>query len=161
MKKEEWLEGGGGGREREIGKTYTLEDLLAADVLQAGVEVADAADEVLHLGLVGALDLARLADGQVQLQPDAAVGAQHAQPVLAPAAARRREADPVLARVRRAEREPPRRAAPLRYHAVVVVEELLFFGFSQCISRYGCMIIIRVIRGGGRERETKRTSTEM
>ncbi len=97
----------------ERGDTHTLEDLLAADILQAGVEVADTADEVLHLGLVGALNLARLADGQVELEPDAAVGAQHAQPVLAPAAARRREADTVLAGVGRAEGEPPRGAAPL------------------------------------------------
>lgn len=116
MKKEE-----GEGKRR---KTYALEDLLAADVEEAGVEVADALGDVDELGLVGGLDLAG-ADGEVEGEADAAVGLEDAEPVGAAAAAAGREADLVLARVRRREGEPARRLAPLRDYPVLVVEHLL------------------------------------
>ena len=112
---------------QSCGYTYALEDLLAADILQAGVEVADALDDVLHLALVGALDLASLADGEVEAQLDAAVGAQDAQPVLAAAVAGGGEAEAVLAGVGGAEGEAARGAAALGDDAVVVVEEFLLF----------------------------------
>ncbi|KAK5629141.1 hypothetical protein RRF57_004855 [Xylaria bambusicola] len=87
-------------------ETYSLEDLLAPDVLQARVEVLDTLRNVLQLALISALDLARLADGQVQRQLDAAVGVRSVQPALAAAVAARREADAVVARLVRREGEP-------------------------------------------------------
>ena len=76
--------------------THPLEDLLPPDVLQAGVEILDARMDVLELSLIGALDLARLADGEVKRKADTAVGLLAAQPALAAAVGRRREAHAVL-----------------------------------------------------------------
>lgn len=89
-------------------KTYTLENLLPPDVLETRVEVLDALRQVLHLALVGASDLGRLADGQVELQLDAAVGVVLRQPALPARVGRRGEADLVLAGLGRGEGEAPR-----------------------------------------------------
>lgn len=105
--------------------THSLEDLLAPDVLQARVEVLDALGDVLQLALVGALDLAGLADGEVERQLDAAVGGRGVEPVRPVAVAAGREAEPVVARLVRREREAPRRRAALGDYPVVVVEDLL------------------------------------
>jgi hypothetical protein len=78
-------------------EAHPLEDLLAPDILQARVQVLDALRDVLKLALITALDLARLADGKIQSQLDAAVRGGCAQPVLAPAVAARCEADAVIA----------------------------------------------------------------
>lgn len=94
--------------------------------MQARVEVLDALRDVLQLALVGALDLAGLADGHVQGQLDAAVGVRGVEPVLAAAVAARREAEPVLARLVRREGEAAGRHAALGDDAVVVVEDFLF-----------------------------------
>lgn len=106
-------------------KTYTLEDLLPPDVVQARVEVFDPLGQVVHLALVAALDLARLANGEVEVEPDAAIGIVRRQPALAAAAAGRGEADLVVARLGGVEGEAAVRIAPLRDHSVVIVEEFL------------------------------------
>lgn len=98
--------------------------MLAADILEAGVEVADALGDVHELGLIGRLDLGG-ADGEVEGQLDAAVGLCGRKPAWAPAAAARREADLVLARLGRREGEFARRGSPLRDYPVVVVEDFL------------------------------------
>jgi len=56
----------------ELGLALSLEDLLALDVLQARVQVADLLDHVLDLVLVRALDLGGVADGHVEFEFDAA-----------------------------------------------------------------------------------------
>ena len=148
---------------QSCGYTYALEDLLAADILQAGVEVADALDDVLHLALVGALDLASLADGEVEAQLDAAVGAQDAQPVLAAAVAGGGEAEAVLAGVGGAEGEAAGGAAPLGDDAVIVVEELLFGGIRVTSQVSHALSTINHPQQGGERSygNVGRTSTEM
>jgi hypothetical protein len=75
----------------------------------------------LHLILVCALNLARLANRQVQRKLDSAMDAG-AQPAAARRHVLRRHADAVLARVRGAESEAALRGAALRNDAVVVVK---------------------------------------
>jgi hypothetical protein len=53
--------------------SYPLEDLFPPDVLQPRVQVLDPLRERLDLVLVGALDLARLANSHVQRELDGAV----------------------------------------------------------------------------------------
>jgi hypothetical protein len=52
---------------------YSLEDLFPPYVLQPRVQVLNPLRKRLHLVLVGALDLARLANGHVQREFDGAV----------------------------------------------------------------------------------------
>ena len=105
-------------------ETYALEQLLPLDVRQAAVQVLDLLDQVADLARVGRLDLARRADGEVERQLDATERLP-AQPPAVPAAVRRREADPVVARVGAREGELARRLAAVRHDAVVVVEDFL------------------------------------
>lgn len=56
------------------GVAYPLEYLLAADVRQPAIQLLDLRDDTVNLGLVLALDLTRLADGQVHRQLDTATG---------------------------------------------------------------------------------------
>jgi len=56
-----------------IAFTYTLENLLPSDIVESRVQVLDPLGQVVHLALVAALDLARLADGEVNVELDAAV----------------------------------------------------------------------------------------
>lgn len=90
------------------GATHSLENLFSADILQPGVQILDALGQVLHLALVGALDLRGLTNSQVQLQLDAAVGVVGAKPALAAAVGGRGEADLVLAGLGGAEGEAAR-----------------------------------------------------
>jgi len=93
--------------------------------LQPRVEVLDPLGDVLQLALVRALDLARLADRQVQGQLDAAVLVRCVQPRLSPAVAARRETDPVVAGLVSREREAAGRGTALRYDSVIVVKDFL------------------------------------
>ena len=109
-----------------------MEDLFAADILEAGVQVADALGDIHELGLVGGLDLGRT-DGQVEGELDAAVGLVSRQPARTSAAAARREADLVLARLGGREGEFARGGSPLRDYLMIVVEDFLYrelVGFS-------------------------------
>lgn len=56
------------------GVAYPLEYLLASDIRQPAVQLLDLGDDTVNLGLVLALDLTRLADGQVHRQLDTAAG---------------------------------------------------------------------------------------
>jgi hypothetical protein len=132
------------------GGTHSLEDLLATDVLQPGVEVLDARGNVLELVLVGGLDLGRVADGEVEGEADAAVLGVLAEPAGAARGGRGGEAEHVVAGVGGGEGELAGGAAALGDDAVVVVEE--FLGGERC------QLYVRGEVRGGRGR---RTSTVM
>lgn len=102
-----------------------MKHLLPPNIIQPRIEIPHARRQVLQLALVAALDRARLANRNVQRQPDPAVGRRHRQPVGPPTVGRRREAQLVVAWVRRREGELARGAAPLGDDAVVVVEDFL------------------------------------
>lgn len=106
--------------------TYPLEDLLSADILQSRVQVLDPRLNVLKLVLISALDDARLANGHVKGQLDAAVDVGGTQPAGLAAVGRGGKADLVVAGLVGSEGEAAAGAALLRYYAVVVVKELLF-----------------------------------
>lgn len=106
--------------------TYSLEDLLPADILQPRVQVLDPRLDVFQLVLVRALDNAALADSHIQGKLDTAVGVGGAQPATLAAVGGGSEADLVVASLGCGEGETTTRAALLRYYTVVVVKELLF-----------------------------------
>lgn len=105
--------------------TYSLEDLLSADVLQTHVEILDAGSNVLELVLVAALEGRGLSDGQVERQADAAVLVAGGQPACVAAVGRGRKAELVLSRLGGGKSETTAAAALLRDDAVVVVEGFL------------------------------------
>lgn len=109
--------------------------------------------------MVGALNVAGVADGNVERELDAAHRDQRRQPARRLGGRRRREADPVVARVGRAEGEAPRGGALLGDHAVVVVEYLL----RGCVRRFGGQVGWRANGGDWRVGRARggRTSTEM
>lgn len=105
--------------------TYPLENLLPPNIIQPRIQVPHARGQVLHLGLVAALEGAGLANGDIQGQADAAVGLGGGQPAGAAAVGRGREAELVVAGVGGGEGELARGAAALGDDAVVVVEDFL------------------------------------
>lgn len=108
---------------KHMNSAHPLENLLASDVLQSGIQVLDLGDQIRHLVLVAALDLARLANRQVEFELDVTGRHAVAQPTLRRGCIGGREANLVLAAVCRAEGEAAvDRGALLRYDAVVVVE---------------------------------------
>lgn len=102
-----------------------MKHLLPPDILQPAAQILDALDDVVNLALVGALDGAGLADGQVEGQLDAAGGVHGGEPVGAARGGRGHEADLVVARVGGREGEAARGGALLGDDAVVVVEDFL------------------------------------
>lgn len=113
--------------------TYTLEDLLSSDVVEAGVEVLDTCCDVLDLSLVAALDLVGLADDEVEGQLDAAVGFRGREPAGAARVGRRREAQLVVSGVGGGEGEAARGSAALGDDTVVVVEDFLVICVSMVV----------------------------
>lgn len=107
-----------------VGLTYPLEDLLSPDVLQPAVQILHFLYQGRDLVLVGAFNLARLANGHVEGELDGAVDVA-AQPPAPALYVLRRDADAVLARVGGAEGEAARVCAALGYDAVVVVKGFL------------------------------------
>lgn len=105
--------------------TYTLEHLFSPDVVKTCVEILDAASNVFELVLVGTLELAGLADGEVEVQADAAVGVVDAEPSVAAGGGAGGEAELVLARVGGGEGEAAGFGTALGDDAVVVVEDFL------------------------------------
>ena len=105
--------------------TYPLEDLLPPNILQPAIQVPHLLHNILDLALIRTLDLARLADREVQLELDAACRLSVRQPAAVGRGARGCEAEPVLARVCGREGEAALGGAALRDDAVVVVEDLL------------------------------------
>jgi len=120
-------------RSRRTVVTDSLEDLLPTDVVEPGVEVLDTAGNVLELALVAALDLVGVADGKVEAQLDATIGAAGREPAGTSRAARRGEADSVVAGLLRGEGEAAGRLAALRHDPVVIVEYLLHRTVSNCL----------------------------
>lgn len=106
-------------------ETYTLENLLATDISQAVVEVADARGNLAERVLVVALNLARVADNHVELELDAAVGHGRRQPRGAARRGAGHEANLVVACLGGGEVEFARRGAGLGDDTVVVVEDFL------------------------------------
>lgn len=98
------------------------------------VQVTHATLKILQLALVRALQLARLANGQVQAQLDAALSIG-CQPARTPARRAGRKADFVLARVGRREGEASTGATTLRDDTVVVV---------KCFLQRRCQYLPRI-----------------
>lgn len=104
-----------------------MEDLLTSDILQPRVQILDLGDQIRHLILVAALNLACLTNRKIQLKLDVPCRHSVAEPTLRRGYVRRSEADSVLAAVCRAECESAIGRGPLlRYNAVVVVKGLLY-----------------------------------
>lgn len=76
--------------------TYSLEHLLSPNVLQAAVQVPHLLHDIINLALVRALNLARLANCHIQVEPHRAVDTA-AQPSAAGLYILGCEAQPVLA----------------------------------------------------------------
>lgn len=113
---------GGLGLVSELGLAFTLEDLLATDVVQAVVQVLDTGGDVGNGVFVGALNLAARANDHVELELDAAVGGRRREPRGAARRGRGQEANLVVAGLVGDEVELARRGASLGDNAVVVVE---------------------------------------
>lgn len=94
--------------------------------MQSSIQVLDAGRDVLQLVLVAALDLARLADDEIELHLDAAVGALRREPRGPAGGGRGREADLVVAGLVGREGEAARGGAALGDDAVVVVEDFFY-----------------------------------
>lgn len=105
--------------------TYTLEDLFSADVGKAVVKVLDTGGDILELALVRALNLAALADGEVQRQTNATVVGVLREPAGAARGGGWGEAEHVVTGIGSREGEAARRRAALGDDAVVVVEGFL------------------------------------
>jgi hypothetical protein len=108
-----------------VALTYPLENLLPPNILQPAIQVPHLLHNILDLALIRTLDLACLADREVQLELDAARRLSVRQPAAVGRGARRREAEPVLARVCGREGEAALGGAALRDDAVVVIKDLL------------------------------------
>ena len=105
--------------------TYPLENLLPPNILQPAIQVPHLLHNILDLALIRTLDLARLADREVQLKLDATCRLSVRQPAAVGRGARGREAEPVLARVCGREGEAALGGAALRDDTVVVIKDLL------------------------------------
>jgi hypothetical protein len=98
--------------------------LLSPNILQSAIQVHHLLHNIINLGLVRALDLARLANCQIQKELDGAMNAAAIQPA-APLYILGREAEPVLAGVGSGEGETTLAGAPLGDDSVVAVEDFL------------------------------------
>lgn len=105
--------------------TYPLENLLPPNILQPGVQILDLLRDVVDLALVRALDLARLANDQIQRELDGAVDPAAGKPSAARGNVLRGDAEPVLTAVGGAEGKFSSVGAALCDDAVVVVEGFL------------------------------------
>lgn len=104
--------------------TYPLEDLLPPDVLQPAVQIAHLLHDIIQLALVRALNLARLANHHIQVEPHRAVNTA-AQPAAGARHILGCEAQAVLARVGGGEGEAAFCGAALGNDTVIVIEGLL------------------------------------
>lgn len=106
-----------------MSQTHPLVHLLPTNIMQPAVQIANALHDILHLILVLRLDLARLANGNIQRHPDSALGT--GQPAASRGVRVGRETDAVLAGVRSGESKAAGVVLALGDDAVVVVEGLL------------------------------------
>lgn len=105
-----------------------MEHALPSYILQARVQVLDPLHNVVNFSFVLALNLARLADSQVKVQPEPALRLAHVQPAVARVAAVRHcnsEAETVLAGFGSGEGEAAFARASLIDDPVVIVESFL------------------------------------
>jgi len=104
-------------------KTYPLVHLLPTNIMQPAVQITNPLHDIRHLLLVLRLDLARLANGNVQRHLDGALGAR--QPAARSGVGFSGEADAVLASIGGREREATGVILALGDNAVVIVKSLL------------------------------------
>ena len=104
-------------------KTYPLVDLLTTNILQTAIQITHTLHDILHLILIFSLDLARLANGHVQGEPDSALAAGH--PARGRGVGFGQEADAVLPGVCGGEGEATGVAFAFVDDAVVVVKGLV------------------------------------
>ena len=86
-------------------ETHPLKHLLPSDILQPPVQILNLLHDILNLALIRTLDSARLSNGQIQGQLDAAHRMQGGEPARGSRIGCWREADLVIARVGSAECE--------------------------------------------------------
>lgn len=103
--------------------TYPLEYLLPPHVLQPAVQIPDLLRQIINLALVRALNLARLANRQVQRELHAGMNTA-AEPRTALLHILRNDAESVFSAVGSAEGEFARVGAALGDYAVIVIEYL-------------------------------------
>lgn len=109
----------------EFGLPLTLEDLFPPNIVESCVEVLDAASNVFDLVLVGALELAGLADGEVQVETDAAVGVVDAEPAVAARGGAGGKAKLMVAGIGGGKGEAAGAGTTLGDNAVVVVKDFI------------------------------------
>jgi hypothetical protein len=102
-----------------------LKDLLPPNILQPPIQILNLLNDIMDLSLIRRVQRAGLADGQVQLELDAAHVREGVEPAASARRRRRREADLVLAGPVSCEGEFPGCSPLLRYYAVVFVENFL------------------------------------
>lgn len=118
----------------ELRLALTLEDLLTLDVLQARVQIAHLLDHVLDLVLVRALDFGGVANGQVELEFDAAGLAAVPEEAAGRGHVGWGEAEAVVAGVGGGEDEFAAAFGALGDDAVVVVEGFVD-GYEDALGR--------------------------
>ena len=101
-----------------------MEHLLALDILQPVVQILNLLCDVVDLGLIGTLNLARLTNRHVQVELDGAVHTTGSKPARR-CYILRRKAEPVLARIGCGEGKAPFAMASLCNDTMVVIESLL------------------------------------
>lgn len=151
---------GGLGVVPEFGLALPLEDLFPSNIPQPSIQVLDPAREGVEL-VVLVLQRTRLANGQVEVQPDAAVLVLHVLPGGAARVRRGAEAELVLAGVSGREGKVTLLVAALGDDAVVIVED-----FLACVSILGLIAPNPVLRqsledGAQSTIGMRLTSTEM
>lgn len=105
---------------------YSLEDLLPSNVLQASIQVLDLGNNILNLSLIGALNIACLANSHVERDFDTAnLMATKEPPNTGGSAACGRKTNLVCAGISGGKSEAALVVAFLRYYAVVVVEDFV------------------------------------
>ena len=104
--------------------SHSLESLFPSNVRQSGIQILYLLHDVRDLALVLTLNLAGLANGDVQAQLDAAHGTSAGQPA-ASWIVRGRETDLVLARIGRRESKSARIGTRLPYDAMIRVKCLV------------------------------------
>ena len=112
--------------------------LLPPNILQPHIQILDPLHDILNLALIRALDLAGVADRQIQRELDAAGRLAVGEVARAMRGVARGEADAVVAGVGGREGEAALGGALLRDDAVVVVEGL----FDGDVDLHGLVLVV-------------------
>lgn len=108
----------------EEGRTYSLEHLLAPNILQPAVQVLDPLHQICHLPLILALDLARLANCHIQGNSNSA-GRRTGEPPTGSSVRLWCKADLVVSWVGSGEGESAGVGVALVDDAVIIVEDFV------------------------------------